>query len=136
MSTSSKMIQGCISVSKIVSVNNYLIRTRGSKSTLTPEARRAKEEYMLKLSEFHDKIPKEWKYISLTLGFYFNRYFDSRDLSNCVKIFEDCLSAHFEKDDSVNVNILLFKRRIKQPGKPERIFFRIEEFPGANVEAD
>lgn len=129
-------IQGCISVTKIASVNNYLIRTRGSKSTLTVEAKKAKEEYLLKLSSFQERIPKEWKYISLTLGFYFNRYFNKRDLSNCVKIFEDCLSQHFQKDDSVNVNIVLFKRRLRSPESLERIFFRIEEFPGDSVDTD
>lgn len=118
-------IEGIITVDKIVSVNNYLVRGVHGKPVLTKEARDAKEEYALKLAGYTQKVPDDWKYISLTLGFYFHKYFDSRDLSNCVKIFEDVLYKHFGIDDSVNTDITLFKR--DSDDNKERIYFKIEQ---------
>lgn len=121
----SSKIEGIITVDKIVSVNNYLVRGVHGKPILTKEARDAKEEYALKLAGYTQKVPGDWKYISLTLGFYFHKYFDSRDLSNCVKIFEDVLYKHFGIDDSVNTDITLFKRNSED--SKERIYFKIEQ---------
>lgn len=107
-------IEKTIEVSKIVSVNNYMMRF-----SLTPEVRKAKEEYLLKIGRI--EIPN-WEKIRLTLGFYFAKNYLKRDLSNCIKIFEDCLFKAVGKNDAIVTDLIAFKRK----GEKERIYFCIE----------
>lgn len=95
--------------------NNILVMPGVSKTGKgylykNPDIRKFQEDLINQLTpQFKDyKLPE--KYYSVTLVFFLNKRFNSRDVSNMFKISEDAVKDVVKKDDSKYVNIHGYKR--------------------------